>query len=130
MITSLREQVEAMPPADAVEYLMEVIETSRPEHHPAVLQGLVEHGFTLQQARILAALKAVAPRVMTKDGLCRRISARDEIPSEGVLRVQVRRARHRLKALGWSIAICTDWGLGYHLDCAPGFQFKGEENAC
>lgn len=76
----------------------------------------IEFGLTARQSRLLGVM--LQREVMTTDaGMAAlyRDHGRDE-PDEQIIKVQVHKIRHKLKALG--LPIITVWGVGYRVEPA------------
>lgn len=114
-VESLRATVMDMPAIDAVNFLLDVIEAAIPEHAPENLERLRRFGFSNQQARILCVLWDATPKTVSLYTLCARMGGRDEAGNIDCLRVQIVKARKRLRQIGWPVEISNSRGAGYAL---------------
>lgn len=110
----LRERIQGMRPIDAVNLLLDLIETSVPEHSPHSAAVLLDFGFQRQQAMILTVLREARGRLVTYDALCIRC-ALGEPTTVGNLHAQMVTIRRRLRLLNWPVQIVSVPGLGLRM---------------
>ncbi|MEL7398028.1 MAG: winged helix-turn-helix domain-containing protein [Pseudomonadota bacterium] len=113
---TVRDTAERMPPEDAVDYLLGVIEDSfdalNGGHHPIDDLGLQ---LGPSQRRLLVAMYENEGRVMTKGALYSAyvFGSSDDLPDQRIIDIQVCKLRQRIK--GTPLKIETVWGTGYRL---------------
>ena len=122
---SHRDVVQDMKPLDAVEYLLEVIESLRPTD----LADWTFPGahFSPSEKRILRAIVKAAPRILTRDGAMDAIMAHragDDAPDPKLFDVFIFNIRRKLR--GQPVKIVTHRGLGWTVETDPGFVWPWE----
>lgn len=125
----LADQVADMKPAEAVRYLLDLVESLFVDFNPDPVAAIAAHGFTAQQARLLLVLVQAGGRAVGLDHLTVRLApcAADPLGGNHVS-VVVCRVRKRLAALGWPVQIVTVWGQGFRLEILdPAFSMPGVE---
>lgn len=116
---SIRDLAKEMRPADAVAMLLDVLETTAPEHHPDNLDRLREAGFRPTQARIFALLMAARGRCLSRDHICDRC-CREGTHSSAV-NAQIAYLRKTIATKGWPVEITAVWGDGYAMTVPEGW---------
>lgn len=125
---SHRDVVRDMKPLEAVEYLLEVIESMR----RVTADDWVFSGvhFTASERRLLRAIAEAAPRVLTRDGAMDALMeprAGDDAPEAKIIDVHICKIRRKLR--GQPVRIVTHWGLGWTIETGPGFRWPWESAA-
>lgn len=87
---NIRNEAETMPPREAVEFLLNVIEMCVPESNSSDLRKWYDMGFTKTQGKILAILEQKSGEIVSYDTLCYRCGIASE-RSLHVLICQIRK---------------------------------------
>lgn len=116
---SLRTKAEGMKPAEAIDFLLGVIEAMQegfsplPISHQVVLNSLTRSEKRLFE-RLFQSQGAVVPHEILYNRLyCDRVSA-DEFPTEASVRIVMGRLRRKLRDTPWKIT--SVFGVGYYLE--------------
>lgn len=125
----LADQVADMKPAEAVRYLLDLVESLFMDFNPDPVAAIAAHGFTAQQARLLLVLVQAGGRAVSLDHLTVRLAPCAADPLDGKqISVVVCKVRKRLAALGWPVQIVTIWGHGFRFEILdPAFSMPGVE---
>ncbi len=123
-----RAAAESMRPADAVEFLLDVIESLRVKpDHEWQLPGI---HLTRSERQLLRAMADASPRILTRDHAITAIMAgreADDAPDEKIIDVFLSRIRKKLDPLG--ITFTTHWGVGWTIAKPDGFVWPWEAAA-
>lgn len=104
---------ERMAPQDAVDWLLEVIANSQPDDETEGLVGLMDWGFTRQQAHFLRILFAKGEVGVSYERLVWELSCDGEPGSKATVRVVASKVRQRLRLLGWPVRLVNLHSWGY-----------------
>lgn len=111
----VRQRAEAMPPREAVDYLLGVvealIEAAPGRHHPTDLWA----HFPIVERRVVQALYEARGGLMSRDRLMAAVyydRAIDEVPDDKIIDIWVCKIRKKLPD---GVAIETVWGRGWRM---------------
>ena len=118
--TSHRDAVDDMRPLDAVQYLLDVIESAQLDNSRDDSLAMAAHGFTLQESivlnMLLRAKGAICSHVKLADAISRGRAVEDYLVSNMVA-VRICGIRKKLPE---GFRVETAWGAGYRLVREPG----------
>ena len=124
---TIRNAVRDMRPTDAVEYLLNFIESAMPCQDKSKLSPIVSAGFSSSEAQIILCISSrefVTVTQMYDEIYLGRSSG--ELPHIKIIPVHICRLRKTFLERGWDVKIKTIWGQGYRLVRGNDFLFPWE----
>ena len=109
---ALRNQIENMKPIDAVEFLLDVIEVSVPEHGRLQVEKYYNLGFTVTESKVLIVLEQHKGIIMGSEIMVYRLG----LPNDRTLEVHVCNIRRKIQKNNLAISIKTIHGTGYMME--------------
>lgn len=101
-----------MKPIDAVEFLLDLIEVSVPEHGQLQVEKYYNLGFTVTESKVLIVLEQHKGTIMGSEVLVYRLG----LPNDRTLEVHVCNIRRKIQKNNLAISIKTIHGTGYMME--------------